>query len=93
MNAGAKGKGNGKGKSAQQSGVVGGLKKPFEVLSPVIDPELVDELYLRILSRFPTEQERQKAGNYLTSVKRKPAESVCDLAWALINSTEFIMKH
>jgi hypothetical protein len=93
ITAGAKGKGDGKGKSTQQSGVVGGLKKPFEVLEPVNDTELVDELYLRILSRFPTEQERQKAGNYLASVKRKPAESVCDLAWALINSTEFIMKH
>ncbi len=57
------------------------------------DSTLVDELYLLVLSRFPTGAEKLKAGEYLASAKRKPAESVCDLAWALINSTEFIMRH
>lgn len=53
----------------------------------------VEELFLRILSRYPTEPEKTKAEEYLKSTKRKPAESVCDLAWALVNSTEFITKH
>jgi len=53
----------------------------------------VDELYLRILSRLPGEQERQAARDYLADSKRSPAEAVCDLAWALINTTEFLVKH
>lgn len=90
---GGAGKGKGKGKGTLQEGVVGGLKKPFEVLTPVSDSSIVDELYLLVLSRFPSGPEKLKAGEYLASPKRKPAESVCDLAWALINSTEFVMRH
>ena len=52
----------------------------------------VQELYLTILSRFPTQQERKIVGQYLQPVdgKRNP---VVDVAWALINSTEFLYRH
>lgn len=84
---------DGKGKGKSEAQVVGGLKKPFELKSAVENPGLVEELYLRILSRFPTEQEAQVAREYLSDPKRGPAESVCDLAWALINTAEFLVKH
>lgn len=84
---------DGKAKGKAETQVVGGLKKPFELKSAADNPGLVDELYLRILSRFPTGQEAQVARDYLADPKRSPADSVCDLAWALINTTEFLVKH
>lgn len=54
---------------------------------------LVSELYLLILSRFPTENERTIAIGYAGSPERKPNEAWCDLAWALINTKEFTLKH
>jgi len=85
------GKGKGKGNNADQ--VVGGIRKPFELAKVDENPKLIEELYLRILSRFPSDEEKRIAAAYLKTPKRKPAESVCDLAWALINSSEFILKH
>ncbi len=84
---------DGKGRAKAENQVVGGLKKPFELKSAGENPGLVDELYLRILSRLPREQERQAAREYLADSKRSPSEAVCDLAWALINTTEFLVKH
>ena len=84
-------KGKGKGKADLQ--VVGGLSKPFELDKAAANPKLVESCYLRILSRFPTEAEQGAACAYLSSPKRKPAEAVCDLVWALINSSEFSLKH
>ncbi|MFA6102794.1 MAG: DUF1553 domain-containing protein [Victivallaceae bacterium] len=57
------------------------------------NPYIVSELYLLILSRFPTEEEKNIALNYMNSPKRKQNDATCDLAWALINSKEFILKH
>ena len=54
---------------------------------------ITEELYLRILSRYPSEQEKKIAETYLMNGKRKPEESICDLAWALMNTKEFILKH
>ena len=84
-------KGKGKGKASDP--VVGGMKKPFELSMAEENPKLIEELYLRILSRFPSEREQKIAGEYLKDPKRQAAESVCDLAWALINSAEFTLKH
>lgn len=64
--------------------------------------EIIEELYLTILSRFPTAEERQIADNYSsTRPAGKPAkgpapkrrEDWVDLAWALINNPEFIYRH
>ena len=54
---------------------------------------IIEELYLRILSRFPTEAEKKAALAYYAERKNKPDECVYDLAWALMNSAEFILKH
>lgn len=58
-----------------------------------VHSNLVENLYLRVLSRFPDDEEIACAITYLESSKRKPAESACDLAWALINSREFVLRH
>jgi hypothetical protein len=56
--------------------------------------EIVTGLYLGILSRYPTATEIQTAVDYAKkfgSGGRKQA--VVDLAWALMNSTEFLYRH
>lgn len=54
---------------------------------------IIQEFYLLILSRYPTAEEKKAADTYLGSNKRKPYDSAIDLAWALINTKEFILKH
>src|SRR3954470_14570235 len=49
---------------------------------------LVDELYLRTLSREPTEAERDSALAYCKGTKNRSAVFE-DLLWALLNSSEF----
>jgi len=58
------------------------------------DPgETATELYLTILSRFPTAEELKAAAAYGRSSKAKWRDVVVDLAWALINSEEFLHRH
>lgn len=55
--------------------------------------ETVSGLYLGILSRFPTEEEFKIAGAYGQSGNAKGRDEAVDLAWALINSAEFLYRH
>lgn len=61
--------------------------------------EIVTELYLTILSRFPTPDEVAVAKAYGSTPKdAKPGrpkrrEEWVDISWALINSTEFLYRH
>ena len=55
--------------------------------------ETVSELYLTILSRFPTEQELQNVNEYSRSSGLKGRDAFLDVAWALINSDEFLYRH
>lgn len=52
----------------------------------------VDELYLTILSRPPTDDERLTITEYLRDQpdRRRAGQ---DVAWALLNSTEFLYRH
>ena len=52
------------------------------------DGALVDELYLRTLSREPTENEHDAAMEFCQSTKNRAAVFE-DLFWALLNSSEF----
>jgi len=56
-------------------------------------PEIIEELYLTILSRFPTPEEVAKIDAYVKSGVVKGREAGIDLAWALINSDEFLYRH
>jgi hypothetical protein len=55
--------------------------------------ETIDRLYLSILSRPPTDAERISIRGYLQSNSIKGREAMVDLAWALINSSEFLHRH
>jgi hypothetical protein len=56
--------------------------------------DAVSGLYLTILSRFPTEEEMKVLGAYSQSGgTAKGGEAAVDIAWALINSAEFLYRH
>jgi hypothetical protein len=54
--------------------------------------EIVEEAYLRTLSRHPTENERQIATAFVTE-SDDPQRGARDLLWTLINTKEFIVNH
>jgi hypothetical protein len=71
-------------------------------------PEMVEALYLTILSRFPTPEEVKNVEAYgqlqparSGSAGKQPAKPIIvkkredwvDIAWSLINSTEFLYRH
>ena len=61
--------------------------------SELTDDELIDELYLTTLSRFPNEEERSlMRGAFLDSGSERNA-AVEDVLWALLNTKEFIFNH
>jgi hypothetical protein len=55
--------------------------------------ELADRLYLTILSRLPTEDELKIIETYSKSGVARPGEVPVDVAWALLNSGEFLYRH
>jgi hypothetical protein len=55
--------------------------------------EVVTELYLTMLSRFPTQEELKILAGYSQSGGVKGREALVDLSWALINSAEFLYRH
>jgi hypothetical protein len=67
--------------------------------------KIIEELYLTILSRFPTDEEvgiaedygnfsgQPKQGVSRQALAQKRREAWMDLSWALINSQEFLYRH
>ncbi|MGJ8633510.1 MAG: PSD1 and planctomycete cytochrome C domain-containing protein [Luteolibacter sp.] len=57
--------------------------------------EVIDHLYLRVLSRFPTDSEKEKLVAAVSEGKDKQEqrEILEDVFWALLNSKEFIFNH
>lgn len=53
---------------------------------------IVEELYLTILSRRPTREELETVMEHLQSTRARNQAAV-DIAWALINNTEFLYRH
>jgi hypothetical protein len=54
--------------------------------------QALDRLYVRCLSRYPTESERAEL---LASVAAAPSpkEGLEDIFWAILNSREFVFNH
>jgi len=55
--------------------------------------EIVNNYYLTILSRYPTEDEVKTALAYSHYGTLAEREATVDLAWALLNSAEFLYRH
>ena len=57
---------------------------------PYSNSQIVEELFLASLSRFPTETEKDEAIELLREYRTQGAE---DLLWSLLNKSEFIADH
>ena len=55
--------------------------------------EMIRSIYLMVLSRYPTPPETTAAENYFKNGGLVPRQAADDLAWALINSKEFLYRH
>ena len=56
-------------------------------------PEIMDDIYLTILSRYPAANEVKCANAYAKSGVASGRAAWLDLVWALINSEEFRYRH
>ncbi len=59
-------------------------------------PQITEDLYLTILSRFPTPDELKAVEAYCKTTRPKAGkrrEDWVDITWALINSPEFLYRH
>jgi len=57
------------------------------------DAAAVEEIYLSVLSRLPTPDEKQDATKYLAERSTKRVDALGKLAWSLLASTEFCVNH
>ena len=55
--------------------------------------EIAEQLYISLLNRRPTEQEAKQVSEYLTARTDEKAETVREMIWALLASTEFRFNH
>src|SRR5262249_40096836 len=55
-------------------------------------PEIIEELYVRCVSRKPTSQEKARLEGLLVAEKDKE-RALNDVFWALLNSREFMFNH
>jgi hypothetical protein len=62
------------------------------ILSEFEDDQIaIEELYLLVLARQPSDNERQICSDYLAEVDHR-TEAFEDLMWGLLNSSEFLSK-
>jgi hypothetical protein len=71
----------------QQGGVVTGMLK-----AKVPPEQIVEELYVRCLSRAPTAKERTELAKLVEGEKDKQ-KALDDVFWALLNTREFMFNH
>ena len=74
----------------EQSPKIRTLMQPQSKESP---REVVNRIYLTILSRLPTEADLKAVEEYSKSGATRGRDAWIDLAWALINSPEFLLRH
>jgi hypothetical protein len=55
-------------------------------------PELIEEAYLRTVSRIPTDEEEKIAAEYIAQAEN-PIAGLRDVLWSLLNTKEFIVNH
>ncbi len=66
----------------------GRLVKLLNHNPPLLNGEIVDELFLAFLARFPRPEEKKIA---IETLEQRHGQGLEDLAWALMNKPEFIL--
>jgi hypothetical protein len=67
-------------------------KQEQRELSPEVINQIVEQAYLRTVSRFPNEEELKQSAEYVAAAD-DAASGARDLLWALLNTKEFIVNH
>jgi len=80
------------GSTVQQKVTQGAIVKKM-LDAKALPGNVVDELYLRCLSRKPTPQEYDALGPMIMEDPKDVQKELEDLFWALLNSQEFIFNH
>jgi hypothetical protein len=57
------------------------------------DQQLADELYLAVLTRMPTGEERNDVAAMLATPELPRLQAIQEVAWALLTSIEFRFHH
>ncbi len=78
--------------SAKSEGTADAEKAAGKTSASLNTDELVREMYLRTLSRHPTDAEMARSREYVSAAKDQVA-GVRDVLWALLNTKEFIVNH
>jgi len=63
------------------------------VANPARPRDAVDNLYLAILARYPSDAELRRVQEHFRQAGNNRWPAVVDLAWALLNSSEFLYRH
>lgn len=71
-------------------GILRSLSAPF-----FDDQTRIEKLFVATLSRKPTEKEQERYADFLSSQPEgtDKSETLGDVLWVLLNSTEFTMNH
>ena len=78
--------------SEQLEGKISGSPRLKRLLGKS-DAEILDEIYLTALSRFPSADEKKRLLDYLAGKKAARPQAVQDVAWAVLNAKEFEFNH
>ncbi|MEM7232331.1 MAG: DUF1549 domain-containing protein [Planctomycetota bacterium] len=73
--------------------VENGISERGPILGPLLrskrdDREILTELYLRVLARFPKDKELKTCAEYIAASERRN-DALEDIFWCLVNSAEF----
>jgi hypothetical protein len=80
--------------SSQISGKIAGSKKLKQLTDEAPSKgNLIEEIYLLVLNRFPKEQEIATILTFDREIKKDKYQLTFDLVWALINTKEFVFNH
>jgi hypothetical protein len=69
----------------------GRVAKFFKDKKPAV--EMIEELYLIALSRYPSEAERKRLTEYIERTEKNRQRAVEDVLWAILNTREFMFNH
>jgi hypothetical protein len=62
------------------------------IKSSADDRQVIDELYLTALSRYPTDKEREIQSSHVAAAASREA-GLRDVLWSLLNVREFVFNH
>lgn len=72
--------------------VAGRVSGSADAFATLTDAELTERLWLAAFVRLPSEAERKKVGDHFKKAATRP-DAIRDLAWAVINTREFLLQH